>query len=387
MEENSLEPVAQPQVEVTRLEDNEVFEFTVEVDVKPEITLPSYDGIVAQVDTFEVADADVDEQIDAMRERFGTLSDVERAAADGDFVVIDLKATKDGEVVEGAELTGMSYQVGRGGMLDGLDEALSGMSAGEEKTFTSELVGGDLVGQEVEVTVAVTQVQEQELPERDDDFAQDASEFDTLTELEADVRERLGRGKRLEQAAAARDAVLQELLDRVEVPLPETLVTDELNARRESVEQQLAYAGMTLDAYAEEQNETVEEFEANLERQVRDSVTARFVLEEIAKVEELDIEQDELMQHMMRRAQQTGENPQDFVNHMVEHGHLPELIMEVRRGKALARVVESAVVTDSAGAPVELKNLRPDGTIGTDEPETEDSAATADAESDDTPQD
>ena len=196
---------------------------------------------------------------------------------------MDLKATKDGEVVDGAEVTGMSYQVGRGGMIDGLDEALVGMSAGDEKTFTSELVGGDLVGEGVDVAVTVSQVQEQELPELDDEFAQMASEFDTVDELTADVRERLGRGKRLEQAAAARDAVLEALLEKVEIPLPETIVTDELNARRADIEQQLAYAGITMEKYLEDEGQTQEEFEADLERRVRDAVAAQFVLDEIAQ--------------------------------------------------------------------------------------------------------
>src|SRR5680860_645731 len=147
LQENSLEPVAQPEIEVTRLEDNEALEFTAEVEVKPEITLPDYEGVEAEVEDIELTDADVEDQVQALRERFATLLDVDREAADGDFVVMDLKATQDGEVVEGAEVSGMSYQVGRGGMLDGLDEALAGMSAGEEKVFSSELVGGDLVGQ------------------------------------------------------------------------------------------------------------------------------------------------------------------------------------------------------------------------------------------------
>ena len=363
MEQNSLEPLAQPEIEVTKLDENEGFEFTAEVDVKPEFELPAYDAVAASVEDAVVADADVEEQLAAMRERFGTLSDVERPAADGDFVVIDLTATQDGEVVDGAELTGMSYRVGRGGMIDGLDEALVGMSAGDATTFTTELVGGDLVGQDVEVAVSVTQVQEQELPELDDDFAQDASEFDTLDELTADLRERLGRGKRLEQAAAARDAVLEAVLEKVDIPLPETLVADELTARRQSVEQQLAFAGITMEKYLEDEGQTVEEFEADLERRVRDAITAQFVLDAIANKEELGVDQEELSGHMVRRAQQSGQDPQEFVNHMLEHGHLPELVQEIRRGKALALVVESATVTDASGNPVELKGLQPDGTI------------------------
>ena len=164
LQDNDLQPLAQPDIEVTKLEDNESLEFTAEVDVKPEITLPAYDDLTAQVEDVAVTDEDVEEQVQALRERFATLVDVDRAAADGDFVVIDLVAQSDGETVEGAELTGMSYKVGRGGMLDGLDEALAGMTAGEEKTFSSQLVGGDLVGQDVVVVVKVDKVQEQELP-------------------------------------------------------------------------------------------------------------------------------------------------------------------------------------------------------------------------------
>lgn len=372
LQANSLQPLAQPDIEVTKFEDHDALEFTAEVDVRPEIELPSYDGLEAEVEDVEVADADVDEQVEALRERFATLIDVERPAADGDFVVMDLVATRDGEPVPGAEVTGMSYRVGRGGMLDGLDEALVGLAAGDDTTFTSQLVGGDLVGEDVEVKVAVSQVQEQELPELDDEFAQMASEFDTLDELVADVRERLGRGKRLEQAAAARDAVLEVLLEKVEVPLPEVVVTDELNARRNNIEQQLAFAGLTMEKYLEDEKQTQEEFEADLERRVREAVAAQFLLDEIAKREEFGIDQQELSEHMVRRAQQSGQDPQEFANHMFEHNHVPELVQEILRGKALARLVESAVVKDASGNVVELKNLRPDGTIG--EPVAEEDA-------------
>lgn len=371
LQANDLTPVAQPEIEVTKLEDNDVLEFTAEVDVRPEIELPSYEGLTAQVDDIEVTDEDLDEQLQALRERFGTLQDVERAAQDDDFVVIDLKATQDGEVVDGAEVSGMSYRVGRGGMIEGLDEALVGLSAGESATFTTSLVGGDLVGTEVEVAVVVNQVQEQELPELDDDFAQEASEFDTVEELKADLRERLGNGKRLEQAAAARDAVLEALLEQVEVPLPESMLTEELNARRQGMEQQLAYAGTTLDAYLEEEGQTIDEFEAELEKRVRDAVAAQFLLDEIAQAEELGIDQSELQQHIVRRAQQSGQDPQEFANHMFEHNHIPELVQEIRRGKALALIVESATVTDASGNHVELANLKPDGTIGEPEAEVE----------------
>jgi len=364
LQSHDLQPLAQPEVEVTRIDDNEAIEFTAEVDVRPEITVPDWHGLSAEVEDMGVSDDDVDEQVQALRERFGTLTDVERPAADGDFVTIDLVATQNGAPVEGAEVSGMSYRVGRGGMLEGLDDALVGMSAGDEKTFTSQLVGGDLVGQDVEVQVKVSQVQQQELPAYDDEFAQLASEFDTAEELTEDVRTRLGNGKRLEQAAAARDAVLEKLLDQVEVPLPETMVADELTERRGSIEQQLAFAGITLEKYLEDEGQTQDEFEADLERRVRDAVAAQFVLDEVAGELELGVDQQELTEHMVRRAQQSGQDPQEFANHMFEHNHIPELVAEIRRGKALAQIVESATVTDGSGNVVDLKNLRPDGTLG-----------------------
>jgi trigger factor len=370
LQTHDLQPVAQPEVEVTRIDDNEAIEFTAEVDVRPEITVPDWHGLSAEVEDTTVSDDDVDEQVTALRERFGTLNDVDRPAADGDYVTIDLVATQNGEPVEGAEVSGMSYRVGRGGMLDGLDEALAGMSAGDDKTFDSALVGGDLVGEAVEVQVKVSAVQEQELPELDDEFAQLASEFDTADELTEDVRSRLGNGKRLEQAAAARDAVLEKLLDQIDVPLPETMVADELTERRSTVEQQLAYAGITLEKYLEDEGLTQEEFEADLERRVRDAVAAQFVLDKVASELELGVDQQELTEHMVRRAQQSGQDPQEFANHMFEHNHIPELVAEIRRGKALAQIVESATVTDGSGTVVDLKNLQPDGTLGEPADET-----------------
>ena len=371
LQDNDLVPLAQPEIEITRLEDNETLEFSAEVTVRPPITLPSYDGIEASVEDLTVSDADVEEQVQQLRERFATLNDVERAAVDGDFVTIDLVASnKDGEPIEGGELSGYSYQVGRGDMLPGIDEVLAGMSAGDEATFASQLLGGDSEGQEVDVTVTVTGVKEQELPELDEDFAQTASEFDTMDELTADVRTRLERGKRLEQAASARDAVLEKLIDATDVPLPDEVVQQELGGRREEIQQQLGWAGMTLDQYLDNEKQTVDEFEAEMEKRVRDSMAAQFILDEVAKAEEIGVEQEELQEHLVRRAQQSGQEPNEFMKHMVEHNHIPEMVAEVVRGKALAKIVETATVTDGSGNVVDLKNLRPDGSIGEPEPES-----------------
>jgi trigger factor len=372
LQANDIQPLAQPEIDIIRLEDNQALEFTAEVDVRPPIRLPDYEGIEVQVDDVEVTDEEVEEQLQTLRERFGTLNDVERPAQQGDFVVIDLKASKDGEVLEGAEVSGMSYQVGSGGMIEGLDDALVGMAAGDQSTFQSQLVGGDQLGEEVDVEVAVSAVKEQELPELDEEFAQTASEFDTVEELTEDVRNRLVRGKRLEQAAAARDAVLEKLLDMVEVPLPDAVVREELQARKDNIEQQLGYTGMTMQQYLDVEEQTIDEFEADLEKRVREAVAAQFVLDEVAKKEQVGVDQAELSEHIFRRAQQSGQNPDEFAKHMVEHNHVPEMVSEVVRGKALAAVVEAAHVTDASGNRVELRLLQPDGTVGEDQPDDED---------------
>jgi len=372
LEDNDLQPLAQPEIDITRFEDNSTLEFTAEVDVRPTIEVPAYDDLAVEVADIAVSDEDIEEQVLNLRERFATLNDVDRPVQDGDVVTIDLVATRGGEAVDGGEVSGYSYKVGSGELIEGVDDALTGLGVGEEKTFQSTLLGGDAAGEDVDVLVRVTAVKEQEVPEFDDEFAQTASEFDTAEELREDVRTRLERGKRIEQAGAARDAVLEKLLDSADIPLPEASVDSEIAGRRQEIEQQLVYAGLTMEQYLDNEKQTVDEFDADLEKRVRDAMAAQFLLDEVAKKEQLGVDQAELSQHLMRRAQQSGQNPDEFVKHMVEHNHIPEMVAEVVRGKALALIVETAKVTDASGNAVDLKNLRPDGTIG--EPEATDEA-------------
>ena len=325
--------------------------------------MPEYAGLEASVSDLAVTDDDVEEQLQGLRERFGALNDVERPAAEGDFVTIDLAASDEGEQIEGGQIEGQSYQVGKGTMVEGLDEALVGLSAGESATFRSQLVGGEVAGKDVDIEVSVQAVKEQELPELDDDFAQTASEFDTVDEMRADLRERLTRAKRLEQASAARDAVLETLLGLVEIPLPEGVVAEELQGRRQQITQQLAYAGMTQEQYLENEEQTADEFEADLDKRVRDAITAQFVLDEIATKEQMGVSEAELTEHLVRRAQQANVSPDEYAKHAMEHDHISSLVSEVVRAKALAHVVERATVTDESGNEVELARLQPDGTF------------------------
>jgi trigger factor len=345
VEDNELRPLGQPEVDVTDFADGQELKFTVEVDVRPEVTLPEWEGLQVGVDDADVTDDDVDRQLRQLQSRFGTLVGVDRPATDGDFVMVDLEARKDGELVEGGQATGVSYQIGSGQLVAGIDEAVTGLSAGESTTFRTTLLGTN-AGEEVDCTVTVSAVKEQQLPELDDDFAQMASEFDTLEELRADLRGRAVQVKRLEQAMAARDAVLDKLLDAVgEIPLPEGVVSAQ-------IEEHLS------DGHGDE------EHRAEFEKDLRHNLTAQFVLDELVKVEDLQVTQEELTSYLIERAARSGVDPNQLIQQYVETGTIPALVSEVARGKALALVVEKAQIVDASGRAVQLDRLRDDGTVG-----------------------
>lgn len=356
--EHEVKVLGSPDVEVTELADGEKVSFTAEVDVRPEITVPAFDTLAVTVDDLEVADDDVDKQVDSLRERFAVLKGVDRPVQDGDYVSLDLAATVDGEEVPGGTATGLSYEVGTGQLLPGTDEAIVGLSAGGATTFSTQLAGGDLAGKDADVAVTVRSVKEKELPELDDEFAQTASEFDTLEELRGDVRTRIERVRRMEQAVQARDKALEALLAAVEVPLPEKVVAEELDFRKHQLNHQLERAGLTLDVYLESEGQTAEEFDAKLEADTKDAVKAQLVLDTVADNEQFGVNDTELTQEVVRRAQQSGVAPQEYADQLVQSGQLPLVVADLRRGKALALVLENTSITDASGNKVSLDALR-----------------------------
>ena len=350
-------PIGQPNIEVTELADGDKVAFTAEVDVRPEITLPALDGITVTVDDVEVTDEQVTEQLDQLRARFGTLTGVDRAAAEDDFVQIDLSATVDGAEVEEAQTTGFSYQVGQGGLIEGIDEAITGLSAGEEATFTSKLVAGEYADKDAEVTVKVTAVKERQLPEPDDEFAQLASEFDTLDELVGDLKERLGRVRRMEQVTQARDKVLDEIVAAVEVPLPESIVEAEVESRHHDAVHAFDHSDEKFNDFLTEQGKTREEFDTETKEEAEKSVKTRLVLDALADAEQVTVGDQELTERIVYQAQQYGLAPEEFVQRIQQAGQLGAIYQDVRRSKALIVAVRAATVTDEAGEPVDLSDL------------------------------
>jgi trigger factor len=360
VEANDVSPLGQPEVDVTSFEDGQQLTFTAEVDVRPQFELPDYDGLEVTVDDAEVTDAEVDEQLDGLRERFATLTGVDRAAGDGDFVSIDLSAVVAGEAVDDLTAKGLSYQVGQGSLLDGLDEAITGLAAGEKADFPTTLVGGDHAGEEATVTVEVKSVKERELPELDDDFAQTASEFDTLDELRDDVRSRVGGMKGVQQGVQARDRVLEALLAKVEIPLPEGVVKAEIDARNHNLAHQLEAASMTKADFLAAEGQSEEDFDADVEKRTREAMTAQFVLDKVVEKEQLSVNEAELTQHILRTASRYGMGPDQFAQQVVQAGQVPVLVSEIVRGKALALILEKAKVVDESGRDVDLEALRED---------------------------
>jgi trigger factor len=355
--ENSVDILGQPEIEVTQFADGDQLVFTAEVDVRPEIELPSYEGLPVTVDDGEVADEIVDEQLTGLRERFATLKGAERPAQQGDFVSIDLAATVDGAPVEDATASNLSYEVGSDSLVAGLDEAIVGLSAGESREFETQLRSGDRGGEAATATVTVKSVKEKETPALDDDFAQTASEFDTIEELRNDIRDRMSRISRLQQGVQARDRVLDTLLARVEVPIPDHLLAEEVGYRKQAMQQQLDSAGITIETYAEAEGKPLEEIDKEVEDGAREAIKAQFVLDAIARKEELQVGEAELTDQIVRRAQRAGMRADQYAQEIVSSGQLGALMSEVLRGKALALVLEQATITDASGRTVDIDEL------------------------------
>jgi len=353
--EGDVHALGQPDVEITSIDYGKDLTFTVEVDIRPRFELPDLASLAVTVDDTLVSPDEVAEYLGSLQERFASLKSVQRPVENEDYVSIDLSASVDGKPVDDAQASGLSYQVGSESLLDGLDQALIGMSAGESKTFTTELAGGQFAGQEADVTVTVISVKVKEVPGLDDDFAQLASEFDTLGELRADTRAQLERMKGVQQVVQARDRAMDALLDKIDIPLPEAVVEAEVDHNRDSILEQLDRAGASLDGYLEMSNQTQEQFEVDLQRRARRAVKITLVLDELVREEELSVDEPELADYIARQAEQIGVSPDRLARQLADNDQLSSTIGELLRRKAMNLVAERVKVTDEAGHPVDIK--------------------------------
>jgi len=362
--EHEVRSLGRPSVEITEFTDGEALRFTAELDVRPELMLPDLGSITVTVDPVEVGEAEVDEQLGSLRDRFATLKTVERAAQIGDYVQLDLAATVDGAEVPGGTATNISHEVGSNQLLPGLDEAVVGMGAGDATSFTTELVGGDYAGRDAEVSVTVRTVKEKQLPPLDDDFAQLASEFDTLAELRADLLTRLTKVKRVEQLYTARDKALAALVEAADVPAPEGVVAEEVEHRKQSMVDELERVGASMEEYLSAEGKTEEEIDAELTEAATEGVRIQLVLDTVAEKEQVEVSDDEFGHEIVHRAERAGIAPQQYYDQLVRSGMAAAIYGDVRRGKALGVVLDRVKITDSSGTPINLSDLRGDTEAG-----------------------
>ncbi len=345
--ENKLTPLSRPEVEITEVPDptatDGIVKFQVELDIRPEIELPDYEGLEVEVAALEASEEDTEKALDELRARFGTLTVQDRPAADGDFLTINIAAKIDDVEVDSA--SDLSYQIGAGNMLDGLDEAATGLSADEEAIFNTKLAGGEHAGEEAQVTVKVTSVKVRELPEANDDFAQLASEFDTIAELKEDLAKQANESKTVEQGVEARDKVLEKLVALVEVPVPDSVVAEQLEQHFKPE-----------NAHGPEEHDT-EEHRAEVKDNTEKAFRNEIILDAIAEMEEVSVSQAELIDYIVSSASQYGMEPNQFAQMLDSSGQVNMIVGEVRRRKALAAVLGKAVVTDSEGATVDLTDF------------------------------
>jgi trigger factor len=336
--ENNLVQMSRPEVDVTTLDEETGLSFTAEFDVRPDFDLPNFSELKVVVDDPEVTDAAVEEQLDELRARFGSLKTVERAASDGDIVVVDLRGSHNDVEVPDLSAQGLSYELGSDGMVAGFDDAVRGASADETRKFVFTPTNGEWSGKAVVVEVTVRQVRERELPKADDVFAQLASEFDTIDELRSDLRDRLGRMRLLEQAYQARDLTHDALMEAIKVEVPAGSVSDEISAHFQD--------GHGDDAHREE-----------FESQARTGIKSRMVLDKIAESEDLQVNDAEMTQWLISEAQRYQMAPDQFADELVKAGQINAAVAEVRRTKALSFVLEQVQVVDKSGREIDLESV------------------------------
>lgn len=355
--ETGIRPFGQPEVEVTKIpgvvEGDEGLEFTAIVEVRPEVTLPAPADLTIEVEPAEIADEDVDARLDALRERFGTLVGVDRPAADGDFVTLDLTAVIDGETIDSVQ--GTSYQVGAGNMLEGLDEAVTGLSADEETTFDGPLAAGDHAGETASITIKVTAVKTRELPEADDDFAQLASEFDTIAELREDLKVQAAKIKANNQAMEAREKLLEQLTAATDFELPKKVIENEVHSHLEN-----------------ENRLEDDEHRAEVTEEATKALRTQILLDQLADDLDIEVEQPELLDYLINASRQYGMDPGTFIQQVEQAGQIPAMVAEVARSKATAFALRRATVVDTTGAAVDLSEV-----IGSLEDEKKDEATEA----------
>ena len=354
VKENDLKVIGQPDVDISKIEDKDFVEFTAEVDIRPEFEVPDFSKISVTVPALKADEEDVDKALEELAERFGELKDTKRKMKTGDYAIIDITAEIDGEKIEDASAEGLSYRIGDDDLIKGLDTALRGMKTGEDNEFTSTIQSGEHKDEEATIKVHVQQSKERKLPAMDDEFAQMASEFDTMDELRESTKTQVEETKKAEQAAQIRDEVLKSALSEVEFELPQSVVDEQAHSQLHQILGQLAHDEKALAQLLEAQGTSREEFDKQTREQAEESVRTQLFLDAVAEKEEPEVSQQELTDHILFTAQSYGMDPNQFIQQLQSNGQIANLFSDVRRGKALAAAICRTTVKDEEGNKVDV---------------------------------
>lgn len=355
--ESDVQPLGRPNIEVTKKEYGQDLQFTAEVDIRPKISPPDLSALTVSVDPIEIGEDDVDAELQSLRTRFGTRTAVDRPVAVGDVVSIDLSATVDGEDIPNAAAEGLSHEVGSGRLIAGLDDAVVGLSADESRVFTAKLAAGEHAGQEAQVTVTVRSVKERELPEPDDEFAQLASEFDSIDELRASLSDQVRQAKRAQQAEQIRNATIDALLEQVDVPLPESYVQAQFDSVLHSALSGLNHDEARFNELLVEQGSSRAAFDAEARTASEKDVKRQLLLDALADELQVQVGQDDLTERLVTTSRQYGIEPQQLFGYLQERNQLPTMFADVRRELAIRAAVEAATVTDSDGNTIDTSEF------------------------------
>ena len=354
VKENDLKVIGQPDVDISKIEDKDFVEFTAEVDIRPEFEISDFSKISVTVPALKADEEDVDKALEELAERFGELKDTKRKMKTGDYAIIDITAEIDGEKIEDASTEGLSYRIGDDDLIKGLDTALRGMKTGEDNEFTSTIQSGEHKDEEATIKVHVQQSKERKLPAMDDEFAQMASEFDTMDELRESTKTQVEETKKAEQAAQIRDEVLKSALSEVEFELPQSVVDEQAHSQLHQILGQLAHDEKALAQLLEAQGTSREEFDKQTREQAEESVRTQLFLDAVAEKEEPEVSQQELTDHILFTAQSYGMDPNQFIQQLQSNGQIANLFSDVRRGKALAAAICRTTVKDEEGNKVDV---------------------------------
>ncbi|MGV0381580.1 trigger factor [Corynebacterium segmentosum] len=355
VQSEDLKVIGQPDVDISKIEDKDFVEFTAEVDVRPEFEVPDFSEISITVPAIKAGEEDVDKALEDLAERFGELKDTKRKMKTGDYAIIDITAEVDGEKIEEASTEGLSYSIGDDNLIKGLDTALRGMKTGEDNEFSSTIQSGEYKDEEATFKVHVQQTKERKLPDMDDEFAQMASEYDTIEELREATKTEVEESKKAEQAGQIRDEVLKAALADVDFELPQSVVDEQAHAQLHQILGQLAHDEKALAQLLEAQGTSREEFDQQTREQAEESVRTQIFLDAVAEKEEPEVSQQELSDHILFTAQSYGMDPNQFIQQLQSNGQIANLFSDVRRGKALAAAICRTTVKDEEGNDVDVE--------------------------------